>query len=272
MQKDIPSYYLFNKNTNVNIEHVDYENHYDYTKPHRHYYFELLFFKTGGGSQLIDFNNYELKKNGIYLICPGQIHLMKRQSSANGLIVQFTNEFLMAKNIPWNLLFQTQFLEDGKLFDECISLVHLMEYEMENNSSSFKDEIVSDFLKIILLKLFGDTKSKVESDGKLLEFVTLLENKFKEWTEVSDYLSEMNTTSKKLNALTKKHLGKTALNIIHDRILLEAKRVMFMNKDMALKEIAYDLNFDSQASFSNFIKKKTGLYPTGLQKELLKEK
>lgn len=269
MIQKLPAYYLFNQSKNINIENVDHANHYDFTEPHRHHYFELIFFHTGGGYQVIDFNNCELKRKSIYLICPGQIHLMKRESTANGIIIQFTNELLMAKQIPWNFLGQSLFLENEDLFDDCILLVKQMKKEIRNNQSEFKDEIVSDLLKIVLLKLLGDAGNKMKFDSLMLEFISLIEDKYKEWKTVQNYTNEMNVTSKKLNGIVRKHLGKTALHIIHGRILLEAKRLMMTNKDISLKEIAYELNFDSQASFSNFIKKKTGFCPSGLQKKIL---
>ncbi len=269
MDSSIPSYYLFQGNTKINIVPVDHKNHYDYTEPHRHHYFELMFFETGGGEQLIDFINYEIKSKGIYLVCPGQIHLMKRNEKANGVLIQFSNELLMNKNIPWNILSYGQFIENEILFDECLQLVHQIKKEIEHNTTVFKKEIISDFLKIILLKLFGKSEIKNEQDSDFLSFITLLESKFKEWSSVSDYTTALHISSKRLNTLTKKHLGKTPLHVIHDRMLLEVKRMMVSSKDLSLKEIGYELNFESQANFSNFIKKKTGFYPTELQKNLL---
>lgn len=269
MSLEIPSYYLFDKNTNINIEEISYDNPYDFTELHRHQYFELMFFETGGGTQVIDFNEYEIREKGIYLICPGQIHLMKRKRNANGIILQFTNEFLMNKNLPWNILSQGHYIQNDQLFDDCFSLVQLLKNEYLHNETQFKKEIISDFLKIILMKLFAGNSSEIIAHDDFVSFVTLLESKFKDWNTVQLYLKELNITSKKLNALTKKHLGKTALQVIHDRILLEAKRMMITSENASLKEISYLLNFDSQASFSNFIKKRTGYNPTELQKRFL---
>lgn len=271
MIEPLPAYHLFNQSKNINIESIDYENHYDFTEQHRHHYFELFFFNTGGGYQIIDFNNCELKEKSIYLVCPGQIHLMKRSPSANGIVIQFTNEFLMTKQIPWNFLGESLFLEDENLFGDCMVLVEQMKKEIAHNKSEFKDEIVSDLLKIILLKLLGQAGNKMSYHPLMIEFISLIENNYKEWTTVHYYMQEMNVTSKKLNAIVKKHLGKTALHVIHERMLLEIKRLMITDKTKSFKEIGYELNFDSQASFSNFVKKKTGFYPSDLYKELRDE-
>lgn len=265
----LPTYYLFNKNTNINIEDIAHDNHYDFSKPHRHRYFELFFFRTGGGSQQIDFNRYELKEKGIYMICPGQIHLMERSSEANGVLIQFTNEFIMNKTIPFDLFYKMPFLDNAILFEECMVLVEGLKKEIIKKKTEFQKEIISDYLRIILLKLFGSIEDEIIYDKTLLNFITLLEQNYKDNSQVNFYLDKMNISNKKLNLITKKHLGSTALNVIHDRVLLEVKRLIVCDEDMTLKEISFALNFDSQASFSNFIKKKTSFSPKELQQQLL---
>ncbi|RYD87350.1 MAG: AraC family transcriptional regulator, partial [Sphingobacteriales bacterium] len=44
---------------------------------------------------------------------------------------------------------------------------------------------------------------------------------------------------------------------------------LFLLSDLSLKEIAFELNFDSQANFSSFIKSRTGLTPSCLQASML---
>src|SRR6187431_2802544 len=73
------------------VEPLDYPNPYDYKTPHRHDYFEIILIKEGGGNQLIDFTQTELKANSIYAIYPRQIHLLKRDT-AQGLIMQFRKD------------------------------------------------------------------------------------------------------------------------------------------------------------------------------------
>jgi len=73
----------------------------------------------------------------------------------------------------------------------------------------------------------------------------------------------------KLNLACKTAFGKSALELIHEELLLEIRRLLVLG-ELSLKEIAFALNFDSQANFSIFIKTKTGLTPSGLQSSILK--
>lgn len=63
------------------IEPIDYTNSYDFLRPHRHDYFEIILVKSGKGSQYIDFQLYEMKGGQIFNIYPGQVHLMQRNTA-----------------------------------------------------------------------------------------------------------------------------------------------------------------------------------------------
>ncbi len=268
MGQIIPTHQLLDQSTDIVVEPVDYVNPYDFSKIHRHTYFELMFFETGGGSQIIDFEEYEIKSHEIYLVCPGQVHLMKRAASANGKLIQFTNHFVVNKMLPWNYLYHSQFNINFIQFREAMDLTDKIELELARGKTEFNHEIAAAYLKVLLLKLFEATEQEENIHPLLFDFLQLVEQQFNTWRKVDDYLSALNIGGKKLNALTKKHLGRTALLVIHDRILLEAKRLMVSGGDISLKEIGFALGFDSQSSFSNFIQRKTGKFPKELKQEL----
>jgi mannose-6-phosphate isomerase-like protein (cupin superfamily) len=70
------------------VESLDYNNPYDFTKIHKHDYFEILFIQKGGGSQLIDDQRFALEDLSVFIIQPGQVHLLNRDL-AEGKIIQF---------------------------------------------------------------------------------------------------------------------------------------------------------------------------------------
>ena len=85
--------------------------------------------------------------------------------------------------------------------------------------------------------------------------------------QVQDYAGLMAITEKYLNELCKKTAGKTASELIHERIILEAKRLL-LHSDLNNKEVAYFLSFDDPSHFSKFFKRKTGRTPSQFRKEL----
>jgi len=105
-------------------------------------------------------------------------------------------------------------------------------------------------------------------DDKLLQsFTYLLEKQFRINHSVGKYAYELRITQKKLSALSKKRFGLTPLYVIHHRIFIEAKRLL-ADGNLSHKEISCYLGFDSPPTFSQFIKKKSGLSPTQLRNDI----
>jgi AraC family transcriptional activator of pobA len=137
------------------------------------------------------------------------------------------------------------------------------------NLNVLKKEQVRHLIKLILLSLMDYSKSKVlnkqeASESNLfLEFTNLVNQHYKEIRLVSQYSELMSISSKKLNSLSKKYNGQTALYVIHDKIFLEAKRMLAFS-GLSHKEIAYDLKFDSPSAFNKFIHNKSQYSPSEL--------
>lgn len=54
--------------------------------------------------------------------------------------------------------------------------------------------------------------------------------------------------------------GKPAIKHVHERLVLEARRLLFYT-DQSLKEIAFGLGFSEASYFSRFFKRETDLTP-----------
>jgi AraC-like DNA-binding protein len=88
----------------------------------------------------------------------------------------------------------------------------------------------------------------------------LVEVHFRNKHRVSDYATLLNKAPKTLANLFLLHRQPTPLQIIHNRITLEAKRLLLFT-DKSTKEIAFALGFDEIPHFSRFFKKQTNLSP-----------
>ena len=96
---------------------------------------------------------------------------------------------------------------------------------------------------------------------KLQEFEALIEKKYIEEKSPSQYADWMNISPKHLNRITKTVVGKTASEVITDRVILEAKRRVLHTKNN-FSAIAASLGYDDYAYFSKLFKKASGLAPT----------
>ena len=93
----------------------------------------------------------------------------------------------------------------------------------------------------------------------------LVVNNYRKEHQVRFYSEQMCLTPQYLNQITTHTFGKTLSAIITDQLFTTA-RGMILASDMSLQEIANELNFPDQASFSKFIKKAAGVSPNVLRK------
>jgi AraC-like DNA-binding protein len=96
--------------------------------------------------------------------------------------------------------------------------------------------------------------------AKIREYERAVNKNFKTLRTVADYAPLLHVTPNYLNAACKKITGKAAGEIIRDRTLLEAKRLL-ANTDSSVAEIAYQLQFEDNSYFGRFFKKYTGMTP-----------
>lgn len=262
----------------VHVRPIEYNNPYDFTREHRHTYFEIMFFDTGGGVQLIDFESFPAHANSCYIIFPQQIHLLKR-NGATGTVVQFTEEIIPSVQVR-NRLRQILFGEKAAIIfennpekmQEFRPVLDLLKKASEKNTGVY-NEITLSYLQALLLQMVdnrdSDPVAAVSEEQKLMfQFQQLLEEQYPHNHSVQEYVKLIGTTEKKLAAATKKFSGLSPLQVIHNRVLLEAKRVLLF-EGTSHKEIAFRLGFDSPASFSQFIKNKTGYSPSELSTHLV---
>jgi len=256
------------------IESLDYPNAYDFHAPHRHDYFEIILINKGSGDQRIDFTSHDLNHGDIYIVYPGQVHLLNR-NTANGLIIQFRKdifEFLHPLRHQDLHFIDPHFVIS---IDEFEHLYHLT----EQINSLLKEPELSrlslhktySYLQIILISLIElkGTHHVPQEKEISSHFLSLISQHIKTKRKVSDYAELLFCSSDKLTNACKSAFGQTPLKLIHQELMLEIRRLILLNK-LTLKEIAYELNFDSQANFSAFIRTSTNKTPTELQHEILK--
>lgn len=94
----------------------------------------------------------------------------------------------------------------------------------------------------------------------------LIVNNYRKEHQVKFYSEQMCLTPQYLNQITSSVFGKTLTSIISD-LLFSTARAMILSSDMSIQEIADELNFPDQASFSKFIKKNAGVSPNALRKK-----
>lgn len=134
-----------------------------------------------------------------------------------------------------------------------------------------KDELQIEMLQMLLKRFLIIATRIYKEENKIItvqetkmdvirNFNFLVEVHYKTKHTVAEYADLMNKPAKSLTNLFANHIEKTPLQIIQDRIFLEAKRIL-LNSNKSIKETAYELGFEDIQSFSRFFKNKQGVSP-----------
>ncbi|MCD0476310.1 helix-turn-helix transcriptional regulator [Flavobacterium sp. EDS] len=92
------------------------------------------------------------------------------------------------------------------------------------------------------------------------KFNDLVDANFQTESSVGFYADRLSITPNYLNILSQKYLMMPASDVIKERTILEAKRLL-TSTNLSIKEIAYQLGFNDNGYFSKVFKKYAGKTP-----------
>lgn len=289
MENVIPSLELRHNDEKVFFAYRSMEENYEKNGgkpdlPHRHEFYTILLLRNACGKHFVDYVEYPMKPGIIFLLSPGQVHQVISNIKPKGDIIMFNDEFLERNYID------KDFIYNLGLFS-CSNSVPPIEIPLEkmdqfsaygneinlafNSNDPYKFDIIASYLKLFLINCRSFAVSSQEENPQALEsgkqlvrkFKLLLEDNFEKWHRVSTYANTMNITPDYLNNVVKSNIGKTAKELINDRVILEAKRIG-LHTQLSNKEIAYQLGFEDPSHFSKFYKNIEGISFAAFRKTL----
>jgi len=96
-----------------------------------------------------------------------------------------------------------------------------------------------------------------------------LEKRFKKYRSINRYASELSIPVNRLNKASFQTIGKSPKQLIDERILLEAKRLL-AHSTLSIKEIAFELGFDEPTNFIKYFRKHNHITPAEFRQKMLK--
>lgn len=254
--------------------------------PHRHSFYHLVVFTRGRGFHTIDFEKFAVKPFQAYFMTPGQVHSWLFEKEIDGYIVHF-NESLFT-NFLQNGLYLEQFdffrgsSESGVcqlppvIHNKVISIFESMLEEVKERKEQNLDMIRLRLLEFFITvdRLGKSRKKNIVPPQKLQvlrSFQQLIEKHYRDLRLPKEYADLLYITPNHLNALCQDLVGKKAGDLIRDRVILEAKRLL-TNADLTITGIAYELNFQDNSYFNRFFKKATGMTPDEFRKNFINQK
>ena len=251
------------------------------TTPHRTGFYHIIWFQKGSPVHFIDFNPVNIKPNTVLFLNKDIVLRFDNKGNFDGKAILFTDSFFCktksdTKFLQSTILFNDLFavsqlqlhnssIQFGQLFQE-------METELTNKKDNYQSDILQNQLHNLLLlsdrerrkQNFTEVKKSADLDYVML-FKDLLENQFNKQKLVSNYAGQLRVTQKRLNQATSKILDKSPKEIIDERIMLEAKRLL-AHTNLSVKEIGFALGFDESTNFTKYFRKHHKITPIEFRK------
>lgn len=222
----------------------------------------------------IDFDWKTADAPCISVLYPNQIHMLELSKDAETDLILFNNSVYCSDilngelrdyniDLKKRLNFLTGFSEEDWKVITALS-EHLK--FLCSDGSLIKKEQVKLFIQALLLKLIDFAPlaypiQELDRDLKYYQkFIDAIGKDFVAQKKVQDYSKELKVSTKKLSLVCKKYSGHTPLELIHERLSLELKR-MIVEDGLMLKEIARKLDFSSQPALNKFIERQFGSTP-----------
>lgn len=247
--------------------------------PHRHDCFFIMFVTKGSGIHKIDTVEYTVRPFAAYLMLPGQVHSWTFSSDIEGFYIYFTLEFYKSyvreRHIEKFPYLRTYTLDTYVQFDPTKdtalpAMLEAMYGEFTQRQLGW-DDILRNCLDVLLIQITRKSSSGTTIKGTLTtvshirKLQILIERHFAELKLPNEYARLMNMTPKHLNALCKNSLNKTVTDLIHERLLLEAKRYLAYT-EKSIKQISKTLGFNDLSYFMRFFKKHMNQTPDQFRK------
>lgn len=221
----------------------------------------------------LDFKQVTIEGASLGFIIADQIHCYTELNKAKGSFLIVDKSLLSAACI--NILTNSQYTEKQfypiSIDDVSYELVELcgrlsQENDIDQLFKTGNSSIVAGIIECLTSRIQqlnqGISKQpfyqyKVFTSN----FKQLVEQEFKKMKQVQQYADQLNISPSYLNELIKKTTGTTPIELIHERIIIEAKRMLYYTT-MSSKEIAYQLGYEDYSYFSTFFKKRVGVSPS----------
>lgn len=242
--------------------------------------YAIIWIERGNISMTIDFVPVQTSGTGLVFIGKDRIWSILKIQDCKGYILRFSSEYFCrrasdARFLQRSTVFDTLESPYIAITNKCkvaniVSLLH-QEYKEQEK---FCNEVIRQQLSTLML--LSEREIKQKSSDVYLEneefkqiriFKKLIEEHFAEIKSMNKYAELMIIPPKRLISVVSKTTGKTPKQLLNERILLEAKRLLIYCS-WSIKEIAYHLGFKEETNFTKFFKQQTGKTPLEFRGEL----
>lgn len=238
-------------------------------------HFIKIFFIRAGGKVVLDFKQYELEEDALFFINAGQYYQLDENCS--GTLLYYNRDFYCVE------IHDKEVACDGILFHNVYEIPVIfmsgqtsaalqmifseIKAELEQEDSSM-EEMLRILLKQIIIRStrLWKQEHQVETEEARQEvefsrsFSQLVEWHYTRYHTVAEYAELLHMSPKALNKRITRYSNSSPNDIIKNRIILEAKRLL-VHTSLSVKEIGYKLGYDDPSYFIRLFSKQSEISP-----------
>ncbi len=238
-------------------------------------FYEIFVVSEGEGTFHLNELTFEFMPGTVMFLPPGKVRKWgERSGFVDAYYLIFEEEFIQRFFRDNLFLYRLHFFGQSTIPyvhldpDETHALYKTLT-ELQTEIKSLRDDsdhLLRSLLYYALIKLNRTYEAQHDIEGQpynnvtALNFRQAIERHFRQLKQVEEYCDLLQISRTTLNQRVKEAFGKGAGDMIRNRIVEEAKR-MLIYTDQRVSDIAYYLNFSNVANFNRLFSRKTGLSP-----------
>lgn len=237
-------------------------------------FLHIIIVQSGNASHMVDFADHPLAPGSMVVVRPGQVHRWEYEADISGLVILVSSQalrpwitraetdpnFLAVEDLPTSAPLGADSMRH--IVDETLRLQRQID---EFSGCPIDASIIRHTFTILLLRLTRDFRVHVgaatSAEAKIFRmFSRELELHFMQNWRVRDFAKRIGYSETTLSRACLAATGKTAKEVLDQRVLLEAKRLL-SHTELAVSSIGRQLGFAEPSNFVKFFKRMAELTP-----------
>jgi len=229
---------------------------------------------------VVEKEKYHLRANQMIFVGPGRLIDISNLHVGRGYVLRFTADFYERSVEDTATIHSPLFFGERPVLylDSCFDAqVFIQQITIRLGRARMKGDYIFDLVahhcvESLLLDVYHEVSAsgqmpqpKNTSDiGLVNHFSMLIHKHCREYTYVQFYADQLHVTARKLTDICLAMTGKTAKSMILSVLVQQAVRYI-KHTNLSISQISYEMGFNDESNFRNFVKKQTGHIPRALR-------
>jgi AraC family transcriptional activator of pobA len=248
-------------------------------QPHRHHgLVQIVYMQAGSGSTQLDGDVHQLGPGTVLLVPEMCIHRFSFTEDVAGhvitLALPLVKQLINQMGALYTALTKSGVYSTGDDSGYINTLCNAISVEY-GQPAQCRDLLLQSLVTALVVWISRCAKSQSTTAGGnhdrgseyLTEFSRMIDMHFTEHQSIEYYADKLGLTASHLNSLCRKMTSRSALQTVHERLVLEAKRKLIYTA-MTISQVSDSLGFSEPAYFTRFFKRHTNVSPKAFRSQM----